>query len=326
MKHILISGASTGIGYDACRYLIEKGFYVFGTVRKNSDKERLIKEFPNNFEAILLDVVSDESILNMADYLQVKLIDTGLYGLVNNAGIALGGPIIHVSSEEMDLQMQTNFNSVFKITNALSELLGAGKSTIASLLLRLYEPNSGSIVFDKLKSSDIPLSQLREQIALVPQDTFLFGGTIRENIAYGKTTATEEEIIIAAKKANAWEFIERFPDRMETIVGERGTQLSGGQRQRISIARAILKSPKILILDEATSSLDSASEKMVQEAMEKLMNDRTSVVIAHRLSTVKKADLILVLDQGKLVEQGTHESLKTIEEGLYNKLRKLQEF
>lgn len=203
---------------------------------------------------------------------------------------------------------------------------GAGKSTIASLLLRLYEIDEGSIHFDDLSNKEIPLTQLREQIGLVPQDTFLFGGSIRENIAYGKTNASEEEIISAAKKANAWEFIERFPQQLETIVGERGTQLSGGQRQRISIARAILKSPKILILDEATSSLDSASEKMVQEAMEKLMENRTSVVIAHRLSTIKKADKILVLEQGKLVEQGTHESLKDKADGLYNKLRSLQEF
>jgi ABC-type multidrug transport system fused ATPase/permease subunit len=203
---------------------------------------------------------------------------------------------------------------------------GAGKSTIASLLLRLYEPTDGNIFYDALAGGDIPLSQLREQIALVPQDTFLFGGSIRENIAYGKPGAHEDEIVEAAKKANAWEFIERFPKKMETIVGERGTQLSGGQRQRISIARAILKSPKILILDEATSSLDSASEKMVQEAMEKLMEDRTSIVIAHRLSTIKKADKILVLEHGRLVEQGTHEALKGLEGGLYNKLRKLQEF
>jgi ABC-type multidrug transport system fused ATPase/permease subunit len=203
---------------------------------------------------------------------------------------------------------------------------GAGKSTIASLLLRLYEPEKGIIYYDDLNGSEIPLSQLRKQIGLVPQDTFLFGGTIRENIAYGRTNASEDEIIEASKKANAWEFIERFPDKLETIVGERGTQLSGGQRQRIAIARAILKSPKILILDEATSSLDSASEKMVQDAMEKLMQDRTSIVIAHRLSTIKKADVILVLENGKLVEKGTHEELESLENGLYNKLRKLQEF
>ena len=134
------------------------------------------------------------------------------------------------------------------------------------------------------------------------------------------------KLLMLQKKANAWEFIERFPEGMNTIVGERGTQLSGGQRQRISIARAILKSPKILILDEATSSLDSASEKMVQEAMETLMEGRTSLVIAHRLSTVKKADKILVLDQGKLVEEGTHENLKQLENGLYKKLSSLQEF
>jgi ABC-type multidrug transport system fused ATPase/permease subunit len=203
---------------------------------------------------------------------------------------------------------------------------GAGKSTIASLILRLYEPDDGAIYFNGLNSRDLPLSQLRKQIALVPQDTFLFGGTIRENIAYGRTGASEEEIVAAARQANAWEFIERFPAGLDTVVGERGTQLSGGQRQRISIARAILKSPKILILDEATSSLDSASEKMVQDAMEKLMENRTSVVIAHRLSTIRKADLILVMEHGKLVEQGTHESLQQIEGGLYDKLRKLQEF
>ena len=207
---------------------------------------------------------------------------------------------------------------------ALVGASGAGKSTIASLILRLHDPVSGAILFDQKDNRSISLSVLRSQIALVPQDIFLFGGTIRENIAYGKPSGTDEEILEAARKANALEFIDRFPEKFETVVGERGTQLSGGQRQRIAIARAVLKDPKILILDEATSSLDSESERLVQDALEKLMKGRTSVVIAHRLSTVRKADRILVLDQGKLVEQGTHEELLQVNEGIYRNLSDLQ--
>ena len=182
---------------------------------------------------------------------------------------------------------------------ALVGASGAGKSTIATLLLRLHDATSGSILFDGKDSREFSLSALRSQIALVPQDILLFGGTIRENIAYGKQGATEKEITEAAQKANAMEFISRFPEKLETIVGERGTQLSGGQRQRIAIARAVLKNPKILILDEATSSLDSESERLVQDALEKLMQGRTSVVIAHRFSTIRKADQILVLEHGQ---------------------------
>ena len=200
---------------------------------------------------------------------------------------------------------------------------GAGKSTMVALLLRLYEPTSGRILFDGTDNQGIPLSVLRSQMAIVPQDIFLFGGTIRENIAYGKTDASDTMIEEAAKKANAWEFISKFPEGLETLVGERGTQLSGGQRQRIAIARAVLKNPKILILDEATSSLDSESERLVQDALEKLMKGRTSIVIAHRLSTIRQADLILVLDHGRIVEQGTHEELLK-DNGLYRNLSELQ--
>jgi len=207
---------------------------------------------------------------------------------------------------------------------ALVGTSGAGKSTIASLLLRLYEPTSGNILFDNRKSSDFSLTALRSQIALVPQDIFLFGGTIKENISYGKPDSTDDEIYAAAGKANALEFIDRFPDKLNTVVGERGTQLSGGQRQRIAIARAVLKNPRILILDEATSSLDSESERLVQDALEKLMVGRTSIVIAHRLSTIRKADQIMVLDAGKVVEQGTHEQLLTLENGIYRNLSSLQ--
>lgn len=201
---------------------------------------------------------------------------------------------------------------------------GAGKSTIASLLLRFYEPDKGQILFDGRSSDDIPISQLRLQMAVVPQDVMLFGGTIRENIAYGKPDATHEEIADAARKAYADEFINSFPDRYETIVGERGIKLSGGQRQRIAIARAILKDPAILILDEATSSLDSASEFQVQAALENLMQNRTSFVIAHRLSTIRNADQIVVLDKGIVRETGTHEELMQLDDGLYKNLSHFQ--
>lgn len=201
---------------------------------------------------------------------------------------------------------------------------GAGKTTFASLILQLYSPTRGQILFDGRDSRDFSISVLRSQIALVPQDIFLFGGTIRENIAYGKTKATDQEVYDAAEKANALEFILRFPEQFDTVVGERGAQLSGGQRQRIAIARAVLKDPKILILDEATSSLDSESEKLVQDALEKLMEKRTSIVIAHRLSTVRRADQILVLNRGRLVEKGTHAELMQLKEGIYKRLSLLQ--
>jgi ABC-type multidrug transport system fused ATPase/permease subunit len=200
---------------------------------------------------------------------------------------------------------------------------GAGKSTIASLLLHFYEPDSGTIYFDNRPARQFPLSQLRRQMAFVPQDVILFGGSIGENIAYGKPGATDEEIIAAAKNANAHEFVVNFPEQYDTIVGERGIKLSGGQRQRIAIARAILKDPAILILDEATSSLDSESEQLVQEALENLMKGRTSFVIAHRLSTIRNADKIVLIDKGVVSESGTHSELMSIN-GLYRKLNDMQ--
>jgi ABC-type multidrug transport system fused ATPase/permease subunit len=201
---------------------------------------------------------------------------------------------------------------------------GSGKSTIAGLIFRFYDPESGEISIDGKNINDYALSQIRNQMAIVPQEVMLFGGTIKENIEYGKPGATEEEIFEAAKKANALEFIEGFPEKFETLVGDRGIQLSGGQKQRIAIARAILKDPSILVLDEATSALDSESERLVQEALERLMEGRTSIVIAHRLSTIKKADTIIVLDNGKIKEKGTHEELVKKENGIYKNLSTLQ--
>jgi ABC-type multidrug transport system fused ATPase/permease subunit len=201
---------------------------------------------------------------------------------------------------------------------------GAGKSTITSLLLRFYDPTSGEILIDSRNIKDYNLTELRGNMAIVPQEVLLFGGSIRENIEYGRPGAGEEEIVEAARKANAWEFIERFPDGLDTLVGERGVQLSGGQRQRIAIARAILNDPAILILDEATSSLDSESERLVQDALQKLMAGRTSIIIAHRLSTIHTADNIIVIDKGEVKESGTHEELLKIPDGIYRKLNALQ--
>lgn len=209
-------------------------------------------------------------------------------------------------------------------TVALVGSSGSGKTTIASLILRFYDPINGSILIDGLDSRSISLTELRKQIALVPQDVILFAGTIRDNIAYGKPNATDLEVEEAARKANALDFIISFPDQFKTLVGERGIQLSGGQRQRIAIARAVLKNPSILILDEATSSLDSESEHLVQEALDKLMVGRTSIVIAHRLSTIRNADKIVVLQNGLVQEIGPHQQLILNESGLYYKLNKMQ--
>jgi ATP-binding cassette subfamily B protein len=200
---------------------------------------------------------------------------------------------------------------------------GAGKSTVLSLILGFGEPAAGRILFDGREAREISLRAIRSQMAIVPQEVLLFGGTIRENVGYGKTGATDDEIHEACRLANATEFIERLPEGMETMVGPRGVKLSGGQRQRIAIARAILANPRILLLDEATSALDSESERLVNEALERLMQGRTSIVIAHRLSTVRHADRILVFNQGRIVESGTHDEM-VAQPGMYRLLVETQ--
>lgn len=204
-------------------------------------------------------------------------------------------------------------------TVALVGPSGAGKTTITGLIPRLYEPDSGHIFIDGYDLCDVKIRSLREQIALVPQEPTLFGGTIRENIAYGRLDASQAEIEAAAEAANAVEFIARLPQGYETVVGERGVKLSAGQRQRIAIARAVLRDPRILILDEATASLDNESESLVQDALSRLMRQRTTLVIAHRLTTIEGADQILVLNQGQIVEQGRHTELLA-HNGLYARL------
>ena len=209
-------------------------------------------------------------------------------------------------------------------TLALVGKSGSGKSTVAALLMRFYQSQGGQISSGANAVENFDLQAWRKSLALVPQDVLLFGGSIRENITYGKTSATEEEIIQAAKEANAWEFIKGFPEGLDTKVGDRGVQLSGGQRQRIAIARALLKDPQLLILDEATSALDSESERLVQEALDRLMQGRTSVVIAHRLSTIRRAHQILVMEQGQGIERGTHDKLMKLD-GAYAELIRLQD-
>ena len=201
---------------------------------------------------------------------------------------------------------------------------GAGKSTIVSLLLRFYEPDSGRILVDGRPARDFSIADLRANLAIVPQEVLLLGGTLDENIRYGKPGATTDEVIAASRLAACHEFIEGFPEGYQTMVGDRGIKLSGGQRQRIAIARALLKDPAILILDEATSSLDSESEQLIQKALVALLKNRTAIIIAHRLSTIRRVDRIFVIEQGRVLETGTHDELYSRENGTYRRLAALQ--
>jgi len=279
---------------------------------------------PDMYSSIQKAIGATENLMNIIYSKNEKNLLTGtnkpiITGKISFSTVSFSYP----QRKDIEVLKGINFNITKNQTIALVGPSGAGKSTIASLLFNYYPITGGTIQFDGVSITDIEIEHLRSHMAIVPQEVILFGGSIKENIVFGKLDATAEQIIEAAKQANAWEFISTFPDGLETEVGDRGIQLSGGQKQRIAIARAILRDPKILILDEATSALDSESEKLVQEALTKLMAGRTSFVIAHRLSTIRKADNIFVIDEGIIKEAGRHDDLIT-SNGIYANLVDLQ--
>jgi ABC-type multidrug transport system fused ATPase/permease subunit len=241
-------------------------------------------------------------------------------GSVSFKNVAFSYP----SRTDMEVLKNISFDVKTGEKIALVGQSGAGKSTIVQLLMRYYDISNGEITVDNQNIQEQNITDLRKNIAIVPQEVMLFGGTIYENIIYGNPDATQQEVQEAAQRANALDFINSFPEGFETIVGERGVKLSGGQRQRIAIARAILKDPAILILDEATSSLDAESERLVQDALDELMQNRTTIIIAHRLATIRSVDCIYVLRDGEITEQGKHDELVLKEGGIYANLIKLQ--
>lgn len=264
--------------------------------------------------------ILDEQTENIEISEENKTINTPIYGSLEFKHVGFNYP----SRPDIQILKDVSFTIEAGKKLAIVGPSGTGKSTIASLILQFYNPTSGTIHYDGKPSESFSITDIRNQVAIVPQDVLLFGGTIRENIGYGRLEADAQDIVHAAERANAHEFIMSFPQGYDTLVGERGVKLSGGQRQRIAIARALLKDPSILILDEATSSLDSESERLVQLALEELMRERTSIIIAHRLSTIKDADQIVVIENGAVSESGSHFELITNETGLYRHLYSLQ--
>jgi len=306
------AGLSTGDLLKFVLYSVFIGGSISGVADLYSDIQKSIGATEN-----LLDILDETS---EALSLESRESIEPIKGDVSFQNVSFSYP----SRKDVTVLKDITFSAKHGEQVALVGPSGAGKSTVSALLLRFYDPSGGQIIIDGKDARDYDLTSLRGNMAIVPQEVLLFGGTIRENIEYGKPGATEQEILQAAENANAMEFIGKFPEGLETLVGERGVQLSGGQRQRIAIARAILKNPAILILDEATSSLDAENERLVQEALEKLMQGRTSFVIAHRLSTISHADRIIVIDQGEVKEMGTHEELLERENGIYAQLTRLQ--
>lgn len=281
---------------------------MFANIQKTvGASERVLEILAEQGEAV--------SITNNNDYVEQKIVGDLAFKNVHFS---------YPSRPEVEVLQDISFEAKAGERVAIVGPSGSGKTTTAALILQFYHPQGGEIWFDGKPANEYALTDIRNQVAIVPQDVMLFGGTILENIAYGRLNATKDEIMLAAQRANAHQFITSFPDGYATIVGERGVKLSGGQRQRIAIARALLKNPSILILDEATSSLDSESERLVQEALEELMKGRTSIIIAHRLSTIREANKIIVMEKGRLIESGTHQELMENDEGLYRYLSGLQ--
>ena len=295
--------------------LSSEGFYQFVlfTIMMGASIGSLPDMYANLQKSIgatenLMDIIGEKSEKDLSKGKEKSLIE----GMIEFKNVSFAYP------QRMDVPVlqDVSFSILKNQTVAVVGPSGAGKSTISSLLLNFYLNTGGEILIDGIPINNYDLEYLRENMAIVPQEVILFSGSILENIRFGLTSASEEQIIEAAKKANAWEFISTFPEGLLTEVGDRGIQLSGGQKQRIAIARALLKNPVILILDEATSALDSESERLVQEALEILMKGRTSLVIAHRLATIRNASQILVLQDGKIKESGTHKEL-IAKKGLY---------
>ncbi len=288
--------------------LSSEGFYQFVlfTIMMGAS----IGSLPDLYASIQKSIGSTEHLMDLMSLETEKEKNVGVQTTMQTGDIVFSN--VHFKypqRKEVEVLNQLSFSVSQNETIALVGSSGAGKSTILNLILRFYRVEDGKITIDARDINEYDLNFYRSQIAIVPQEVILFSGTILDNIAFGKKSALKDEIIEAAEKANAWEFIKEFPNGLETQVGDRGIQLSGGQKQRIAIARAILKNPKILILDEATSALDSESERLVQDALDKLMKGRTSIVIAHRLSTIKRSNCIYVLDKGTVVEKGTHDEL-----------------
>lgn len=283
-----------------------------------------IGSLPEMYASIQKAIGATENLMLIINESSEKEINKGqdkpsISGKVSFENVAFAYP----QRENVEVLKNVTFAANVNETIAFVGQSGAGKSTLASLILNYYPILKGTIKFDGIDANKIDMAHLRSHIAIVPQEVLLFGGTIRENIEFGKPGASEAEIIEAAKQANAYDFVMAFPDGFDTQVGDRGIQLSGGQKQRIAIARAILKNPTILILDEATSALDNESERLVQEALEKLMKGRTSFVIAHRLTTIRNADKILVLNNGEIIESGNHDELIS-KRGAYSALVEIQ--
>ena len=302
--------------------LSKEGFYQFVlfTIMMGASVGSLPDLYANIQKAIgatenLMDIVNGQSELD----LHPGTIKNKITGEIEFKEVKFSYP----QRNDMEVLKSVSFNIQPNQTIAIVGASGSGKTTITNLLLGFYKLDVGQVLVDGVSVSDYDLNHLRENMAIVPQEVMLFSGTIQENIRFGQTDATDEQVVVAAQQANAWEFIESFPDGMQTEVGDRGIQLSGGQKQRVAIARALLKNPSILILDEATSALDSESEKLVQDALQNLMKNRTSLVIAHRLATIRKADKILVMQNGAIVETGTHQELMQLK-GNYANLVSLQ--
>ena len=302
--------------------LSKEGFYQFVlfTIMMGASVGSLPDLYANIQKAIgatenLMDIVNGQSELDLHPGTKKNKIT----GEIEFKDVKFSYP----QRNDMQVLKSVSFTIQPNQTFAIVGASGSGKTTITNLLLGFYKSDVGQVLVDGVSVNDYDLNHLRENMAIVPQEVMLFSGTIQENIRFGQTDATDEQVVLAAQQANAWEFIESFPDGMQTEVGDRGIQLSGGQKQRVAIARALLKNPSILILDEATSALDSESEKLVQDALQNLIKNRTSLVIANRLATIRKVDKILVMQNGEIVETGTHQELMQLK-GNYANLVSLQ--